>query len=111
MDLTRTESIVLIQLRTGKIDFRAYLYRIGAVDSALCHCSQDAQTINQILIDCWTYDDLWQQLWNRDDPNTAILVFNRRRITITFTPCDYEEDLQSDDFDDWYALYSILFTT
>lgn len=64
---------MLIQLRTGKIGFRAYLYSIGAIDSAPCHCSQGAQTIKHILIDCPTFDDLRQQLWNHEDPDLGFI--------------------------------------
>jgi ribonuclease HI len=56
--LMHKESTVLIQLRTGKIGFQAYLHSIGISNNALCHCSQDAQTIKHILIDCPTFDDL-----------------------------------------------------
>jgi hypothetical protein len=42
--LTRAETAVLVQLRTGKIGPNAYLAKIGVVDSETCHCGLGAQT-------------------------------------------------------------------
>jgi hypothetical protein len=42
---------VLVQLRTGKIGFQAYLAVIGVSDSALCHCGRSPQTIKHVLME------------------------------------------------------------
>jgi hypothetical protein len=58
--LTKAESTVLVQFRTGKIGFQAYLAAIGVSDSALCNCGRSPQTIKHVLnalrIRTWTGD-------------------------------------------------------
>ena len=61
--LTKAESTVLVQLRTGKIGFQAYLAAIGVSDSALCHCGRSPQTIKHILMECQEYDALGIRTW------------------------------------------------
>ena len=46
--MTRAESTVMIQLRTGKIAFNSYLESIGAVESSLCHCGRAPQSIKHM---------------------------------------------------------------
>jgi hypothetical protein len=63
--LTRAESTVLVQLRTGKIAFNDYLTSIGVRDSPLCDlCGLRSQTIKHVLIDCMALDDLRHSIWN-----------------------------------------------
>ncbi|KJZ69133.1 hypothetical protein HIM_11480 [Hirsutella minnesotensis 3608] len=55
-ELTRKESEVLIQLRTGKSRLNSYLCKIGAVESDECICGQSAETVEHFLFRCrrWT---------------------------------------------------------
>jgi hypothetical protein len=66
--LTRAESTVLVQLRTGKIAFNDYLRSIGVRDSPLCDCcGLRSQTTKHVLIDCTALDDLRHSIWNDSD--------------------------------------------
>ncbi|KJZ69922.1 hypothetical protein HIM_10678 [Hirsutella minnesotensis 3608] len=55
-ELTRKESEVLVQLRTGKSRLNSYLFKIGAVESDECACGQSAETVVHFLFRCrrWT---------------------------------------------------------
>jgi len=55
-ELTRKESEVLVQLRTGKSRLNSYLRKIGAVESDECTCGQSAETVEHFLFRCrrWT---------------------------------------------------------
>ena len=64
--LTKAESTVLVQFRTGKIGFQAYLAAIGVSDSALCNCGRSPQTIKHVLMECQEYDALRIRTWTGD---------------------------------------------
>jgi hypothetical protein len=64
--LTKAESAILVQFRTGKIGFQAYLAAIGASDSALCNCRRSPQTIKHVLMECQEYDALRIRTWTGD---------------------------------------------
>ncbi|KAM4063286.1 endonuclease/exonuclease/phosphatase [Hirsutella rhossiliensis] len=55
-ELTRKESEVLVQLRTGKSRLNGYLCKIGAEESDECTCGQSAETVEHFLFRCrrWT---------------------------------------------------------
>ncbi|KJZ68822.1 hypothetical protein HIM_11782 [Hirsutella minnesotensis 3608] len=55
-ELTRKESEVLVQLRTGKSRLNSYLCKIGAVKSDECTCRQAPETAEHFLFRCrrWT---------------------------------------------------------
>ena len=50
--MTRPESAVIIQARTGKICLRDYLDKIGAESSPACPCGYRRQTVHQTLLEC-----------------------------------------------------------
>ncbi|KJZ69428.1 hypothetical protein HIM_11178 [Hirsutella minnesotensis 3608] len=50
--LTRKESDIFVQLRTGMTRLSRYLRTIGAADSDLCECGQAAETIDHFLFRC-----------------------------------------------------------
>ncbi|KAJ7117765.1 hypothetical protein C8R44DRAFT_626919 [Mycena epipterygia] len=39
-------------MRTGHVGLNAYLARFGAVDSALCQCCREPETVNHYLLAC-----------------------------------------------------------
>jgi hypothetical protein len=55
-DLTRDESQILAQLRTGKNRLNSSLYRIKAVDSDQCAWCRRPETVRHFLTECtrWT---------------------------------------------------------
>jgi hypothetical protein len=62
--LTRSQSSLIMQLRTGHIPLNFYLRRIGKIDSDKCiKCGntpgavQVPETINHFLFDCQSYDE------------------------------------------------------
>jgi hypothetical protein len=56
---TKPESAILIQLRTGKIGFNAFLYerRVPGVWSRRCTCEQGAMTVRHVLLVCPEWQD------------------------------------------------------
>lgn len=54
--LSRKESSVLAQLRTGMAQLNTYLYRIKASTTDQCECGQAAETVEHFLFRCrrWT---------------------------------------------------------
>ena len=53
--LTKAESAILLQARTGKTGLRSYLYRIGAAESPRCECG-GIENVKHVLPQCpkWT---------------------------------------------------------
>ena len=67
--LTRNQSSLIMQLRTGHFPLNYYLHRIGKTDSDKCtKCNEDpanaqvTETINHFLFDCQAYDVARQAL-------------------------------------------------
>jgi len=61
-NLTRTQSLVFIQMRTEKIGLNGYLYRISKVETAWCDCNQLYQTVLHIIEDCVKYRKLRKEI-------------------------------------------------
>jgi len=60
--LSRAQTSILVQLRTGHIALNAYLHRITKADSPTCpSCNQDDETVHHFLFDCPTWrHERWQ---------------------------------------------------
>ena len=60
-------STVIIQMRTGKIGLRHYLYQRGVPDilDRDCHCGKATQTVQHILLACPIFKDLQEQFLGR----------------------------------------------
>ena len=58
-DLKKAESSALTQARTGKIGFRAFLFkrRVPGVATPLCECGEAPETVSYLLEGCSTYQD------------------------------------------------------
>jgi ribonuclease HI len=58
-ELSRAQSSLIIQLRSGHIPLNAYLHRISKRDSPICtHCKDGDETVHHFLFDCttWSYE-------------------------------------------------------
>ena len=67
--LTRKQTSIIMQLRTGHIPLNFYLRRIGKVDSDRCTSCyagpnpvQVSESINHFLFECQTHDEARQEL-------------------------------------------------
>ena len=49
-DLQKAINTVMIQLRTGKIGLKSYLYGIKAVETGDCRCVQDLQIVRHMIL-------------------------------------------------------------
>jgi hypothetical protein len=56
--ITRPESAVIVQARTGKIGLRDYVHKIGAAESPRCPCGARRQTMHHTLLKCPEFDEL-----------------------------------------------------
>jgi len=71
-NLTRAQGSLAIQLRSGKLGLRAYLFQVKARDitSSSCPCGWRFQTIKHVLFYCPKYlqqrAELWTQIPNTD---------------------------------------------
>lgn len=75
--LTREQSTILFQLRTGKIALNDFLYQIDRADSPRCQCGEPRQTASHILFVCPNFNDLRRTvLWQgeRETRDTATLL-------------------------------------
>jgi hypothetical protein len=54
--LNKVEAKILIQLRTGMGRLNTYLHRIGAVESPMCSCGREKESVKHFLFRCrrWT---------------------------------------------------------
>lgn len=52
LHLTKAESSLLTQIRTGHIGLRAYLFRRQAVDSPTCQCGAGDETAAHVILSC-----------------------------------------------------------
>ena len=50
--LSKRLSAIAIQLRTTKIDLQAFLFNRKAIESSMCSCMRDRQTIKHMLFEC-----------------------------------------------------------
>ena len=60
--MSRPESSVIIQARTGKIGLRDYLYKINSAPSPACPCGFRRQTVHHTLLECPGFNELREEM-------------------------------------------------
>ena len=63
--MTRPESTVIVQARTGKIGLRDYLHRIGVEPLPECPCGYSRQTVQHTLLECPGFAELREEMVRR----------------------------------------------
>ena len=61
--MTRSESSVIVQARTGKIGLRDYRYKTGAEPSPACPCGARRQAVYHTLLECPGFNELREEIW------------------------------------------------
>lgn len=64
--LSKIESSLAVQLRTGKIGLRSFLYKRKQINSPLCLCLKSPQTIRHVLFECRKLNSLRLGLWKEE---------------------------------------------
>jgi ribonuclease HI len=81
-ELPKALSSILIQIRTGKIGLRSYLFKIKRAKDPHCECKRSNQTVLHLIEDCPLYQQqrkahlgrpfLVNARWTLSDPRTAV---------------------------------------
>ena len=74
--MSRPESAVIIQARTGKIELRDYLYKIRAAPSPDCPCGHKRQTVHYTLLECEGFNELRKEMWAGKRETDLIRLLN-----------------------------------
>jgi hypothetical protein len=61
-NLTRKESQILAQLRTGHCALNSFLAKIGAAENGLCECGQASESVRHFLLHCQKYQQLRNEM-------------------------------------------------
>jgi ribonuclease HI len=79
-ELSKPLSSILVQMRTGRIGLRHYLFsrHVPEIDNDRCQCGQASQTISHVLLNCRRHARLRNELWVEKDGEGRI-----RRIRTT----------------------------
>jgi hypothetical protein len=74
-NLKRSEASILAQLRTGMARLNGYLYKIKAVETDQCACSQATETVKHFLFRCTQWDEQRRQLYRETVSRRGCLSF------------------------------------
>lgn len=84
-DLSKTESALLVQMRTEKIGLKDFLFnhRVPGFHNARCHCGERRQTVAHVLLSCRHYKDLRrQELGHFPGRNNLRAILSTRKSAI-----------------------------
>ena len=72
--LSKAESSLLVQARTGKIGFRAFLFsrKIPGIPTPLCDCGEVPETVSHLLEGCTANQEAYQ-LHQREGPASLLV--------------------------------------
>ena len=59
--MRKPQSALLVQLRTGKVGFRAFLHqrKVPGVEDPYCDCGREEEmTVEHVLLRCQTWNEL-----------------------------------------------------
>ena len=72
-NLTKEQSAIAVQMRTGKIGLRQFLYsrKVPGIDSAICECRGGHQTVEHVLIACRKYRAERRGFWDQEKGKVA----------------------------------------
>ena len=73
--MSRLESAVIVQARTGKIGLKDYLYKIKAASSPKCLCGHKRQTVYHTLLECPGFNELRERMWEEGRHETDLIKF------------------------------------
>ena len=65
LGLTKELSSLVIQMRTGKIGLREFLFqrKVPGITDGRCTCRQGTQTVKHVLLECRLYNQMRRGLW------------------------------------------------
>jgi ribonuclease HI len=67
--LHKALSSVIIQMRTGKIGLRKFLFQryVPGITDTTCECGRGEQTVQHVLLSCTNFKDLRTEIWKQRD--------------------------------------------
>ncbi|CBF76131.1 ribonuclease H family protein [Aspergillus nidulans FGSC A4] len=88
-DLHRALSTIIVQMRTGKIGLRHYLYQRGVPDvpNSDCQCGRATQSVRHILLACPTFSGLREEIFGGrsggpEGEGSVKKIFNTPKLAI-----------------------------
>ena len=78
--LKKPQSSLLVQMRTGKIGLRSFLYSRKIVESEQCECGHTSQTVRHILMERRKFSRLRQEIWKEEQRKEPFGVVEWRKM-------------------------------
>ena len=80
--MTKEQSAIAVQMRTGKIGLRQFLYnrKVPGIDGPECGCGGGHQTVKHILFNCRKYSGRRREYWDQERRKAAWGVLQLRTI-------------------------------
>jgi hypothetical protein len=78
--MTRFENVIIVQIRTNKIELKNYLHKIKTIEFSRCLCEALKQTLHHTLLKCSKFDDFRKKMWTNKRETNLIIFFRHFRI-------------------------------
>ena len=85
----RNLNIALTRLRLNCSPLNGHLYKIGVLDSPMCRCGSEAETVGHFLMECTLYLNQRRVL---ERTVAALAPFNLRNLLSGCLSCTHEEN-------------------